>query len=80
MTTIAQAISTGAIRLRFGGLNRDAAQAAMMVLTGYLFIGLPVQVGALAEMGITTEESNSWFFITCMTTGVFSIVIALVTR
>lgn len=31
-------------------------------------------------MGITTEESNSWFFITWMTTGVFSIVIALVTR
>ena len=64
-------------RPRFG---RPALSAGMIVLMGYLFAGLPVQIGVLTQLGLSAEESSSWFFITWLTTGVFSVAVALVTR
>lgn len=66
--------------IRVGGINRKAAFAGVTILIAYLFAGLTVQVGILAQLDLTTEESSRWFFITWMTTGVFSLGLALFTR
>ena len=39
----------------------------------YIFAGLTIQVGVLAQLGISGPEASSWFFITWMTTGLFSL-------
>ncbi len=67
-------------RLRFPGINRRAASAGITVLMVYLFAGLTVQVGVLAQLDLTAAESSRWFFITWMTTGLFSLGLALFTR
>ncbi|MCH7739287.1 MAG: benzoate/H(+) symporter BenE family transporter [Chloroflexi bacterium] len=67
-------------RLQLWGINRKAAFAGVTVLMAYLFAGLPVQVGVLAQLDLTAAESSRWFFITWMTTGLFSLGLALFTR
>ena len=52
----------------------------MGVLFVYLFAGLPVQIGMLTQLGLTGIDASNWFFITWMTTGLFSLVVALTTR
>ena len=52
----------------------------MTVLMLYLFVGLPVEIGVLGQLGITGPEAASWFFITWLTTGAFSLFIALQSR
>jgi len=52
----------------------------MTVLMLYLFVGLPVEIGVLGQLGITGPEAVSWFFITWLTTGAFSLFIALQSR
>ena len=61
-------------------LNRPVLSAGMSVLLVYLFAGLTIQIGVLTQLGITGSEASSWFFITWLTTGVFSLVLALFTR
>ena len=46
----------------------------------YLFAGLPIQIGVLTQLGLTGNEASNWFFITWLTTGLFSLVMALFTR
>lgn len=65
---------------RVKGINRKAAFAGATILLAYLFAGLTVQVGILTQLNLTAEESSRWFFITWMTTGVFSLGLALFTR
>ena len=67
-------------RLQVRGINHKAAFAGVTVLMAYLFAGLPVQVGVLAQLDLTAAESSRWFFITWMTTGLFSLGLALFTR
>ena len=43
-------------------------------------MGLTVQVGVLTQLGMEAPEASSWFFITWMTTGLFSLVLSLFTR
>ena len=43
-------------------------------------MGLTVQVGVLTQLGVEAPEASSWFFITWMTTGLFSLVLSLFTR
>lgn len=65
---------------RVNGINRKAAFAGVTIFMAYLFAGLPVQVGILAQLDLTAAESSRWFFITWMTTGLFSLGLALFTR
>jgi predicted benzoate:H+ symporter BenE len=67
-------------RLQVRGINRKAAFAAVTVFMMYMFAGLPVQVGVLAQLDLSATESSRWFFITWMTTGLFSLGLALFTR
>ncbi len=67
-------------RLQMRGINRKAGFAGVTVLMVYMFAGLPVQVGVLAQLVLTAAESSRWFFITWMTTGLFSLGLALFTR
>ena len=67
-------------RLQIRGINRKAAFASVTILMAYMFAGLPVQVGVLAQLDLTAAESSRWFFITWMTTGLFSLGLALFTR
>ena len=62
------------------GPNRKAMSGGMTVLMLYLFVGLPVEIGVLGQLGITGPEAASWFFITWLTTGAFSLFIALQSR
>jgi len=50
------------------------------VFLAYIFAGLTIQVGVLAQLGISGPEASSWFFITWMTTGLFSLVLSLFTK
>jgi benzoate membrane transport protein len=51
-----------------------------MVLLVYLFAGLPIQIGVMTQLGVPAPEASSWFFITWMTTGLFSLALSLFTR
>ena len=71
---------TGGVRLPSLRLNRPVLSASTGVLFVYLFAGLPVQIGMLTQLGLTGIDASNWFFITWMTTGLFSLVVALTTR
>jgi benzoate membrane transport protein len=64
----------------FRRINRSNLSAGMTVLLVYLFAGLPIQIGVLTQMGLSSNEASSWFFITWMTTGLFSFGLAIFTR
>ncbi len=66
--------------IRVRGINRKVVSAGISVLMAYLFAGLTVQVGVLTQLDLTAAESTRWFFVTWMTTGVFSLTLALFTR
>lgn len=70
----------GHLRIPSLRLNRPVLSASMGVLFVYLFAGLPVQIGMLTQLGLTGIDAANWFFITWMTTGLFSLVVALTTR
>ena len=72
--------ATGGLRFRSMPLNRPVLSASTGVLFVYLFAGLPVQIGMLTQLGLTGVDASNWFFITWMTTGLFSLVVALTTR
>lgn len=61
-------------------LNRPVLSASISVLLVYLFAGLTIQIGVLTQLGLTGSEASSWFYITWLTTGLFSLVLALFTR
>ena len=61
-------------------LNRPVLSAGISVLLVYLFAGLTIQIGVMTQLGISGSEASSWFFITWLTTGLFSFVLALFTR
>ncbi|MDP6666321.1 MAG: benzoate/H(+) symporter BenE family transporter [Dehalococcoidia bacterium] len=78
IATPAMPAKPGTFRVK--GINHKVTFAGVTILMTYLFAGLPVQVGVLAQLDLTTAESSRWFFITWMTTGVFSFGLALFTR
>ena len=61
-------------------ITRPSLSSATTVFFAYIFVGLTVQVGVLTQLGVGAPEASSWFFITWMTTGLFSLVLSLVTR
>ena len=67
-------------RISFPGITRPSVSAGTTVFLSYIFAGLTVQVGVLTQLGIGGPEASSWFFITWMTTGLFSLVLSLVTK
>ena len=71
---------TGGVGFPSLRLNRPVLSASTGVLFVYLFAGLPVQIGMLTQLGLTGIDASNWFFITWMTTGLFSLVVALTTR
>ncbi|MEE8045312.1 MAG: benzoate/H(+) symporter BenE family transporter, partial [Dehalococcoidia bacterium] len=80
MSTFTPALSNMPRLNPVGGINRKTASAGLTILAVYLFAGLTVQVGILAQLDLTAAESTRWFFITWMTTGLFSFGLALFTR
>ena len=79
MSTLSTLTNTH-VRVTFPRINRAALSAGTTVLLIYLFAGLTIQVGVLTQLGISAEEASSWFFVTWMTTGLFSVALALFTR
>ena len=67
-------------RVSIPQINRSALSAGMSVLLIYLFAGLPIQIGVLTQLGLPAQEATSWFFITWLTTGVFSLALTLFTK
>ncbi|MCH8894170.1 MAG: benzoate/H(+) symporter BenE family transporter [Chloroflexi bacterium] len=61
-------------------ITRPSVSAATTVFFAYIFVGLTVQVGVLTQLGVGAPEASSWFFITWMTTGLFSLVLSLFTK
>lgn len=80
MSTHTPAFTNLSARIALGSINRKAVSAGITVLTAYLFSGLTVQVGILAQLDLTETESTRWFFTTWMTTGLFSLILALFTK
>ena len=68
------------VRIPGHNVNRSAVSAGIMVLLVYLFAGLPIQIGVMTQLGVPAPEASSWFFITWMTTGLFSLALSLFTR
>ena len=67
-------------RISLPRITRPSISAGTTVFLSYIFAGLTVQVGVLSQLGISGPEASSWFFITWMTTGLFSLVLSLLTR
>jgi benzoate membrane transport protein len=80
MSTFTAVLPTMAGSFRAKSINRKAVLAGVTVLMVYMFAGLPVQVGILTQLDLTAAESSRWFFVTWMTTGLFSLGLALFTR
>ena len=64
----------------FPRVTRPSVSAGTTVFLAYIFAGLTIQVGVLAQLGISGPEASSWFFITWMTTGLFSLGLSLFTK
>jgi len=77
LTAIKQLPGTG---ISLPGITGPSISAGTTVFLAYIFVGLTVQVGVLTQMGVLAPEASSWFFITWMTTGLFSLVLSLFTR
>jgi len=67
-------------RISFPRVTRPAVSAGTTVFLAYIFAGLTIQVGVLTQLGISGPEASNWFFITWMTTGLFSLVLSLFTK
>ena len=67
-------------RISFPPITRPSVSAGATVFLSYIFVGLTIQTGVLAQLGISEPEASSWFFITWMTTGLFSLGLSLFTR
>ena len=52
----------------------------MTVLLVYMFAGLPVHIGVLTQLGLSADDATKWFFITWLTTGLFSVTLSLLTK
>ena len=80
MATLTAVRQHSGIRFSLPPITRPSVSAATTVFFAYIFVGLTVQVGVLTQLGVGATEASSWFFITWMTTGLFSLVLSLVTR
>ena len=67
-------------RISFPPITRPSVSAGTIVFLAYIFVGLTVQVGVLTQLGVAAPEASSWFFITWMTTGLFSLCLSLFTK
>jgi predicted benzoate:H+ symporter BenE len=61
-------------------ITRPSVSASVVVFFSYIFVGLTVQVGVLTQLGVPAQEASSWFFITWMTTGLFSLGLSIFTK
>ena len=80
MATIAAVRQHPGNQFSFPRITRPSASAGTTVFLAYIFAGLTIQVGVLAQLGISGPEASSWFFITWMTTGLFSLGLSLFTK
>ena len=80
MATIAAIRQHSGKQFSFPRITRPSASAGTTVFLAYIFAGLTIQVGVLAQLGISGPEASSWFFITWMTTGLFSLGLSLFTK
>ena len=80
MATIAAIRQHPGKQFPFPRITRPSASAGTTVFLAYIFAGLAIQVGVLAQLGISGPEASSWFFITWMTTGLFSLGLSLFTK
>lgn len=66
------------------GYLRDVNPAAMSAGVAsfmlYVFLGLPVQLAVLQDLGLTDSEATSWAVITWLTTGAVSLGVTLYLR
>ena len=80
MATLAAVLQHPGRRISFPGITRPSVSAGTTVFLSYIFAGLTIQTGVLAQLGIGGPEASSWFFITWMTTGLFSLGLSLFTK
>ena len=80
MATIAAVLQHPGKVISFPRITRPSVSAGTTVFLSYIFAGLTVQVGVLTQLGISGPEASNWFFITWMTTGLFSLVLSLITK
>ncbi len=80
MATIATVPQHPGERISFPPITRPSVSAGTTVFLAYIFVGLTVQVGVLTQLGVAAPEASSWFFITWMTTGLFSLCLSLFTK
>ena len=80
MATLTAARQNSGTRISLPRITKPSVSAGTTVFLAYIFVGLTVQVGVLTQLGVAALEARSWFFITWMTTGLFSLVLSLFTR
>jgi hypothetical protein len=61
-------------------ITRQSASVSVTVFFAYIFVGLTIQVGLLTQLGVNAQDASSWFFITWMTTSLFSLCLSLFTK
>ena len=80
MATLTAARQHAGKRISLPPITRPSVSAGATVFLAYIFVGLTVQVGVMTQLGVSGPEASSWFFITWMTTGLFSLVLSLFTK
>ena len=80
MATIAAPLQHPGKGISLPPITRPSVSAGTTVFLAYIFAGLTVQVGVLTQLGISGPEASNWFFITWMTTGLFSLVLSFFTK
>ena len=80
MATIAAVRQYPSKRISFPRITRPSVSAGTTVFLAYIFAGLSIQVGVLTQLGLSGPEASSWFFVTWMTTGLFSLGLSLFTK
>jgi benzoate membrane transport protein len=68
------------LKSRLSELNSAALSAGLVAFALYIFLGLPVQLTAFRELGLTAAESSSWLLITWLTMGIASLAVAFFLR
>jgi benzoate membrane transport protein len=58
-------------------VNGANVTAGLTAALFYLFGAIPLQLGAVAKLGLPREEAASWFFITFLTSAVSSLFLSL---
>jgi hypothetical protein len=80
MTSLTVTRINRAKRTSLPPITSQSVFVSITVFFAYILVGLTIQVGLLTQLGVNAQDASSWFFITWMTTSLFSLCLSLFTK